>query len=247
MALGLVALAGTLLAPPARAAEPALPAAQVERIVRDYLLREPEILEQAFHELERKREAEAALQQKGLIAERAKEIFDQAGDPMVGDPQGDVTLVEFFDYHCGYCRGMAQGLRGLVERTPGLRLVLKEMPVLGADSLLAAKLALAAHELDPGRYQALHLALMQAKELDRETVLQVAAEQGYDRDRLEAAMASPAIAARIDANLALAQALGVQGTPSFIIGERIVPGATDIERLAELIAEERRKAAARRS
>jgi protein-disulfide isomerase len=248
-ALGLLALAGSfLLQPPAATAgEQALSQAAIERIVRDYLLREPELLEQAFQALEKKRNEEAALQQARAIAERGAEIFAAPGDPVAGNPSGDVTLVEFFDYHCGYCRGMAPGLQELVAGDRGLRVVFKEMPVLGPDSVTAARAALAAAELDLGRYQALHLSLMAAKALDRESVLGLAEALGYDRERLAAAMEEPRIAARIDANLALAQALGVQGTPSFVIGKRFVPGAADIASLKELIAAERTKAAARHS
>jgi protein-disulfide isomerase len=231
------ALAAPVLASPA--AEPP-PSAQLERMVRDYLLREPEILEEAMQELQKKRDAQAAVKQKEAIAERGDQIFRHADDPVGGNAQGDVTLVEFFDYGCAYCRSVAPTVRALLERDKGVRLVFKEMPVFGRDSVTAAKLALAAHKLDPTKYPAVHFALMGSEERDRETVLAVAARHGYDRDRLAAEMDSAWVQARIDANMELGHALGIQGTPTFLIGGEVLPGVADADHLAKLIDEQRK-------
>jgi protein-disulfide isomerase len=237
--LALASLAAVLLAPlPLPAAEP-LSVPAVEQIVRDLLLREPEILEQAMEKLQSRYDAEIAAQQKAAVAQHENEIFWQTEDPVAGNAQGDVTLVQFFDYHCGYCRSIAPALREFLEKDKGLRLVFKELPILGPDSLAAAKLALAAQKLDPGRYPALHFALMGVKELSREAALAVAAQQGYDQGRLAAEMDSAWVQARIDANQALAEALGIRGTPSFVLGDKIIPGESDPGRLAMLIEEQR--------
>ena len=233
-------LAGALAGPPAAIAADPLPVPEIEKIVREYLLREPEVIYQAIQELQkRQQEAEAARQQV-TIAEKADEIFRLSGDPVVGPEDGKVTLVEFFDYHCGYCRSMVGNLRGLVEKDSQLRFVFKELPVLGPDSVVAAKAALAAARLDDSKYYDFHLALMQSKDIGLETVLKVAKAQGYDVEKLQAEMNASWVQERLDANHALAESLGINGTPSFVIGKTLIPGAVDVARLEELIADQRK-------
>ena len=226
----------------ARAADAALPKAEIEQIVRDYLLREPEVIYQAIQELQKRQQAAEAERQQTAIVERADEIFRHADDPIVGNAAGDVTLVEFFDYHCGYCRSMVGNLRNLVDGDKQLRFVMKELPVLGPDSITAAKAALAASKLDPAKYYDFHLALMQSKDLGLETVLKVAAAEGYDSQALKTEMGAAWIQERLDANHALAESLGINGTPSFVIGKTLIPGAVDIGRLAQLVIDERQTA-----
>lgn len=236
----LAAVLSLAAAVPLASAQDKLPVEEVERIVREYLLREPEVVYQAIQELQKRREAEEAARQKQLIAQHADEILHEAADPVAGNPAGDVTLVEFFDYRCGYCRSMSPALRGLIEKDGKLRFVFKELPVLGPESVTAARAALAASRQNPGRYPAFHFALMQAKDLGREAVLDLAARHGFDPDRLAAEMDGAWVEARIKANLALADTLGIQGTPSFIVGDQLIPGATEIAHLAELIGAQRR-------
>ena len=166
-------------------------------------------------------------------------LFRHADDPIVGNAAGDVTLVEFFDYHCGYCRSMVGNLRNLVDGDKQIRFVMKELPVLGPDSVTAAKAALAASKLDPAKYYDFHLALMQSKDIGLETVLKIAAAKGYDPKALKAEMDAPWIQERLDANHALAESLGINGTPSFVIGKTLIPGAVDIGRRAQLVTDER--------
>lgn len=232
LALGL----GLLPAAPA-AAQGALTQADVERIVREYLLRNPEVIYDALQELQRRREAEEARRQQAAIAEHKEAIFADPADPVAGNPQGDVTLVEFFDYRCGYCRSMVGGLRALMAQDPQLRFVFKELPILSAESTMAARAALAAAK--QGRYVAMHFALMQAKDLSRDGIMAVAAEQGLDPDRLARDMDAPDITARLDGNMRLAQALGVNGTPAFVLGNQLIPGAAEIGQLAQLIGQQR--------
>jgi protein-disulfide isomerase len=216
-----------------------LPRDQVERIVREYLMREPEVIYEAIQELQKRREMAEADRQKQVISARQDQIFKSELDPVVGDPNGDVTLVEFFDYHCGYCRSMVAGLRDLVETDKKLRFVFKEFPVLGPDSVLAARAALAARQQAPEKYYDFHLALMASQDLSLETIKQVASDAGLDVDQLQADMESEPVKQAIDANQALAQDLGINGTPSFIIGDKLIPGAIDIKQLAALIDQHR--------
>jgi protein-disulfide isomerase len=233
-------LAALLGPAPSAMADQQLPVPEIEKIVRDYLMREPQVIYEAIQELQkRQQEAEAARAQAAIV-ERADEIFRHADDPVIGSPSGDVTLVEFFDYHCGYCRAMVPKLRNLVDSDPQLRFVFKELPVLGPDSVTAAKASLAASKLDPAKYMDYHLAVMQAKDIGLDSVLKIAGEQGYDVDALRAEMDADWIQQRLDANQALAQSLGINGTPSFVVGKTLIPGAVDIARLEELIADQRK-------
>ena len=242
MAVGL----GLLASGPA-GSQSALTQPDVERIVRDYLLKNPAVIYEALQELQRRREADEAKRQQAMVAQNREAIFADAGDPVGGNPEGNVTLVEFFDYRCGYCRGMAAGLRALLAQDPQLRFVFKEFPILSPESTLAAKAALAAEK--QGKYTAMHFALMQAKDLSGEAILALAREQGLDADRLARDMEAADIATRLAENLRLAQTLGVSGTPAFVIGDQIIPGAVEIAQLTDLIGKQRAAGneAARRS
>ena len=220
-------------------AETSLPVDQVEKIVKDYLMREPEVIYQAIQELQRRQQAEEATRQQAVIAQEGDQIFRHPDDPLAGNASGDVTLVEFFDYHCGYCRSMMPGLRKMVGSDPHLRFVFKELPVLGPDSVVAAKAALAASKLDSTKYYAFHLALMQSKELSREAILAAAVASGYNKEQIAAEMEQDWIKTRLDENHALAEKLGINGTPSFVVGKTLIPGAVDLDKLAQLVQEQR--------
>ena len=235
---GALMIAAVLVTPPGDGrAEVELPEAEVERIVREYLLREPEIIMQAIEELQRRREAQAAVDQRERLAGEREALSADARDPVLGNPDGDVTLIEFFDYRCGYCRIMAEPLQSLIAREPDLRIVMKEFPILGPDSLLASRAALAAHL--QGGYEAMHWALLAENRIDEAVIMRLAEAQGLDVDRLLADMQADPVADHIQDNILLAQGLGVNGTPSFIIGDTVLPGAVPVERLAGLVAEER--------
>jgi protein-disulfide isomerase len=217
----------------AQAEEPELPADQVEKIVRDYLLREPEIIYEALQELQRRQTEAAAARQREAIAANQSELLEAAHTPVGGNPNGDVTLVEFFDYRCAYCRRVVPSLQALLEEDRGLRVVFKDLPVLGPDSVRAAKAALASRNQDG--YVRFHFALMATDDLSTEGIRAVAESVGRDADRLEADMAAPDVNAAIEANYALANELGIEGTPAFVIGDQLYPGALDKTRLEQLI------------
>ncbi|MGH6962816.1 MAG: DsbA family protein, partial [Dongiaceae bacterium] len=173
-----------------------------------------------------------------VIAERRDEIYSDPAAPVAGNPQGDVTVVEFFDYNCPYCRDAASVLAELLESDPGVRLVYKEFPILGPDSVVAAHAALAAHR--QGKYVDFHDAVMLGRRsASEETVLRVAAVAGLDIARLKADIQDPAIEAIIQRNLNLARALGISATPSFVIGDRVYAGAAGIEDFRTVVAQVR--------
>jgi protein-disulfide isomerase len=210
---------------------------QIERVVRDYLLREPEIIYQALEELQRRQQAATAERQKAALAQAQDELLSNPASPVGGNPEGDVTLVEFFDYRCTYCRRVVPALQALLEDDPELRVVFKELPVLGEDSVRAARAALASRNQDA--YVDFHFALMDATDLSEGGILALARSLGMDAERLQRDMEAPEIQAVIDANYALASRLGIEGTPAFVIGETLIPGAVGKARLVELIEGER--------
>jgi protein-disulfide isomerase len=222
---------------PARAAAPVAttPAQRqaIEAVIHDYLLSHPEVLVEALKEAEKKLRLAARNDARQALATHRRQIFDDPATPVGGNPDGSATIVEFFDYNCPYCKAVEPSLERLLARDHGLRFLYKEFPVLGPESVVAARAALAARR--QGRYEAFHEAMMAVKgPFDDERIYQVASSVGLDLARLKRDMAAPQIAAELKANLALADALDVHGTPTFIIGDRIVPGAlgrADIERL----------------
>ena len=241
-ALVIAGITGWLLLNPG-AREPAHAAGemsqdQLDQRIHDYILAHPEVLVQALQSLdERQREADAA-QAKETLKARANDIFQDKQSPVGGNAQGNVTLVEFFDYNCPYCRLMAPIMEQAVADDPQLRIVYKEFPILGPDSVFAAKAALAAEQ--QGKYREFHKALYGSRtRVTEAAVLKIAAETGLDVERMKGDMQKPDIQALIDRNAELAQALRITGTPGFVAGEQIFPGATDLATLKKLIEQAR--------
>lgn len=211
---------------------------EFEQRLRAYLLDNPEVIVEALQRLQARRSAAGAGEVQAVLKARADEVFRDPESPVGGNPEGDVTLVEFLDYNCPYCRRVAPVMIEAEAADPQLRIVYKEFPILGPNSFFAARAALAAHR--QGRYVAFHKALMRVDgAANEDTVLAVAAEVGLDVQRLKADMQDPAIRASIDRNLALARALRITGTPGFVVGEQILRGATDLNTLQALIRQAR--------
>lgn len=207
--------------------------------VRAYLLEHPEVIMEALQVLEQRRLAAEAENLKKSLAARRDELLNDPDAPVAGNAVGDTTLVEFFDYNCPYCRRVAATVTDVIEDDPDLRLVYKEFPILGPGSQYAARAALASRK--QGKYVPFHEALMAADgQVGEDSVLEIASEVGLDVDRLRRDMGDPAIEAAIRRNLELANALGITGTPSFVIGDQMVPGAIDRTTLEGHIARARR-------
>jgi protein-disulfide isomerase len=221
----------------AQSTSPADPALQqtIEKVVDQYIRTHPEVIEQSLQALEAKREAEEKARQKEAIANRQQDLLQDPSSPVSGNPNGDVTLVEFFDYRCGFCKRAAGAVTQLQKEDPRVRVVYKDFPILGEPSELAAKAALASKA--QGKHQAFHEALLASKsEMNKDEVLRIASDVGLDANRLEADMANPEWQTVIDRNRALAKDLGISGTPGFIVGTELVPGALDVKGLKDLIA-----------
>jgi protein-disulfide isomerase len=212
----------------------------IETIVRDYLTNNPDALVGALRAAKAKLDRDADAKTAALIADHRHQIYDDPQTPVGGNPHGSVTLVEFFDYRCPYCKETQPALEKLVTEDPRLRLVYKELPILGPVSVTAAHAALAAER--QGKYETFHRAMMAARgSITDKAVFQVARSVGLDVDRLERDMAAPEIGKAIASNIRLADALDVNGTPAFVIGDRMIPGAVDFAGLQQLIADRDKK------
>ncbi len=214
-----------------------LPRAEIEAIVHEYLLAHPEVIIEALELYDARQAQYEAEMRAQAVAALGDEIFARPGSPVIGNPEGDVTLVEFFDYQCGYCKRMEPARAQLLAEDDGLRMVMKEFPILGPASVVAARAALAAEM--QGRYEDFHAALMNIQgQLSEQMIFDTAAAVGLDVERLREDMQSPEVAAELRANMDLAQALGINGTPAFVINGQVVPGAVGYDRLkAEIEAE----------
>jgi protein-disulfide isomerase len=234
LSLGTLALTGG----PLSAAEE-LSAAQQERIeavVRDYILKNPEILIESLRRYEDKHRQASEEDAKKAIAANRDALEKNPTSPVAGNPQGDVTIVEFFDYRCGYCKKALLAVQELLKTDKNVRMVFKEFPILGPDSVIAARTALAVWKIAPAKYLPFHLALMESRgELSEERVLEIAKKVGLDVEKLEAAKADPVIDATIERNHELARTLQINGTPAFVVAGRLVPGALDGKSLREMV------------
>lgn len=209
---------------------------KIEAVVRNYLLKNPEIMIEVQTALESKREENSRATRAAFIVESGSGIFNDAEDAVIGNPQGNVTVVEFFDYNCGYCRRAVGDMQALLKADPNVRFVLKELPILGPDSVKAHIVAQAFKKLAPGKYSEFHLALMESGQATEDTAIALAVSLGADEAALKAGMGDPAIGAHFERNNALAEGLNITGTPSYVIQDEVVPGALGLEVLAEKVA-----------
>lgn len=234
------ALAGALLltsAPAALAAD--MSRAEVEKIVREYLLANPEILNDMLSELKKREEAGAEEKAKRAIASNQDALFNDGYSYVAGNPNGDVVMVEFFDYRCGYCKKVRDDVLTLLKDDGNVRIVMKEFPILGAASVEASRAAIAARKQGDDKYWNFHNAMLGADGLDSDAIYDIAAGQGIDVARLKEDMKSAEVDQVITKNHELAEKIGVDGTPAFIVGDRLYPGALDAEELKSLAAEHR--------
>lgn len=211
---------------------------ELGKIIREYLIENPEVLREAIQALETKRKAAEESAAKTAIAQQAQEIYRSEADLVAGNPDGSVTMAEFFDYNCPYCKRVMPDVLKLIDTDKDLRVVLKEWPILGEDSIYGAKAALASRR--QGKYWEFHKALMAERRVNEASVTEVAERIGLDVEQLKADMNAPEVQEVIDRNMQLAEALGLRGTPAFLIGEQLLPGALPYRVLEQAIATVRR-------
>lgn len=216
---------------------------EVRALVHDYIMNNPEVLVEALQAMEERERAEAEARQLAALDDLKQALTANPASPVSGNPDGDITIVEFFDYQCGYCKRIMPDLVALLEDDPGVRIVWKEWPILGPASEAAARAALAVHRLAPDRYLAFHREIMGERgRLTENKILRTLSELGLDLDEARAEMTSEAVGAYLAETADMARMLGLTGTPWLLVGDTPVPGAVGPERLRAIIAQERAEA-----
>lgn len=211
----------------------------VEKIVRAYLLEHPEVIREAIQALQVKEENQKRQATADNMKKFSSAIYLDADAPVLGNAKGDVTVVVFYDYFCGYCRKTIPGLQELIAKDPSLRIIYKEFPILGPDSLVAARASLAAER--QGKFAAFHQAMLASDSANDRVIKSIADRVGLDYAQLQKDMADPKIADALARTRALAGSLNVAGTPAYLIGDQLIPGAITSESLANIIAAKRVK------
>src|SRR3954463_2019403 len=211
---------------------------EIEKIVRDYLLSHPEVLEEVSAELSKRQSAAEAAKHEAAVSKNAQAIFNSPRGVTVGNKDGDVTFVEFFDYNCGYCKRAMTDMLELMKSDSKLKVVLKEFPVLGPGSVEAAQVAVAARMQDKSgkKYLDFHQKLLTGRgQADKARALAAAKEAGFDMARIDKDLQHPEVKATLEETMKLAEALGINGTPSYVVGETVVPGAVGVAALKQQI------------
>jgi protein-disulfide isomerase len=238
---GVPALAADAPAPAPKSSFTPAQRAEMNKLIHSYIVEHPEVITEAVQALQAKDEKERAEKQKKALVAKNKELHESAEGTVIGNPKGDVTLVEFFDYNCGYCKSMFPSVMETLKEDGKVRLVLKEFPILGPSSMTASKAALAS--VKQGKYSEFHVALMSHKgHLSDDTVMKIAKDTGLDVAKLQADMKSDDVMKVVDKNHDLGRDLDINGTPWLMVGETVAPGAIEKAKLKEMIAKARGKA-----
>lgn len=225
----LLLIAATLIQNPAFADDP-LSEDQIKALALEAIRENPEIIAEALQRLEQLEEERREAQIASALNERRDDLQNDPNAPVLGNPDGDITIVEFFDYNCPYCRRVKPEIAALLEADKNVRLVYREWPILGEGSVFAAKAALAAR--NQGLYEAFHWSLMALEErANEQSVMRVAEEEGLDVARLREDMNDALIDQHIQLSMELAQALNITGTPTFIVRDAVLPGLVPAQRL----------------
>jgi protein-disulfide isomerase len=215
---------------------------EIEKIIKDYLIKNPEVLQEALGELEKKQAANEAEKHREGVKQHSDALFNSPRHVVVGNPQGDVTMVEFFDYNCGYCKKAMTDMLEMIKADPKLRVVLKEFPVLGQGSVEAARVAVAVRMQDKTgkKYLDFHQKLLGIRgQANQAAAMSAAKDVGMDMVKLEKDLASPEVKSSLEESYKLAEALGLNGTPSYVIGTDVVVGAVGQPGLKEKVSQAR--------
>jgi protein-disulfide isomerase len=211
---------------------------EIEKIIKEYLIKHPEVLQEAMAELEKKQQLAETEKARSAVKNHSDALFNSPRQVVLGNPQGDVTFVEFFDYNCGYCKRALSDMVELMGKDPKLRVVLKEFPVLGPGSVEAAQVAVAVRMQDKTgkKYLEFHQKLLGGRgQVDKAKALATAKDIGLDMARLEKDLKSDEVTKTLEESMKLAEALGLNGTPSYVIGNDVVVGAVGLAALSQKI------------
>ncbi len=243
MRLTLAALlaSATLLSAPAQAEMTDAERQAFRDEVRSYLLENPEVIVEAMDELQAREQANAVVKDRQMLTEQHDAIFNDAASWSGGNPEGDVTIVEFVDYRCGYCRKANADVEELVKSDGNIRFVLKEFPILGEASLISSRFAISVLQLHgPEAYKAAHDQLITLRgDPDQETLTRLAGDLGLDATAITARMGTDAVTDVIKANHALADIMEISGTPTFVVNGTMVRGYVPLEGMRQIVGDER--------
>jgi protein-disulfide isomerase len=239
--LAVAAALALIAATPLRAEEFSTPQrSEIEKIVRDYIIAHPEVLQEAMAELEKRQQTAELEKARSAIKNNKEALFSSPRQVNLGNPQGDVTFVEFFDYNCGYCKRALSDMLELMKKDPKIKVVLKEFPVLGPGSVEAAQVAIAVRMQAPQKYLDFHQKLLMGRgQADKARALAAAKEAGLDVARIEKDLKSDEIAKTLEESMKLAEALGLNGTPSYVINNDVVIGAVGLATLTQKVQAQR--------
>ncbi len=225
---------------PSAVISPTLSKDDVQAVVKDYINNNPEAIIASVQAMQERKSQEDQENSKKLLESKKSELEDRSSFPIAGNPNGDVTIVEFFDYRCGYCKRLMPTLNQLLSEDKNIAIVMREFPILGPGSQKAAEVALATYAIDKEKYLKLHDILMAAPDLNNEdAIIEKATALGIDKARLLEEMEKPSIAETIQKNHELATLIGIRGTPAFVINGELIPGSIDLATFREKIAEAR--------
>ena len=216
----------------------AMSKADVEKIVHRYIVENPEVILEAMDHMKEKEQTNRMSQMRDKVKSHQAEIFSEADPLVAGNPKGNITMVEFFDYHCPYCKKVKKNVADLISQDGNIKLILKEFPILGPDSQMAAQAAVASAA--QGKYWDFHLALMGADDLSEPSIMAIAKSVGIDLERLKADMKDAKVNKRLKATEDLARDIGIDATPTFFIGDEPFTGAQSLQELKEAVAAARK-------
>jgi protein-disulfide isomerase len=212
----------------------------VNELIKTYIQQNPQQIVDSVtkYQIEQQRKSEEDAVKK--VSEKLPEIQNNPLDPIAGNPQGDVILVQFFDYSCGYCKRLVPAITELLKEDKNVKIVFKELPILGENSVIESKASLAVNSIAPEKYFEFHTKLMASRITGLESILKIVSEIGLDAKLVQEKMNSTEISSLLATNKALADTIGVRGTPALIIGDKFIPGAIDLATMKQLIAEVRK-------
>lgn len=230
-----IVIAGFLFCSPLQAQE-SLDKAEIGKIIREYLLENPEIMLEVQQALEAKQQSELAVSQKEVITTQKDQLFDANYQIEIGNPDAEITIVEFFDYNCGFCQRALTDMQIMLQSNDKLKFVMKEFPVLGEASIEATRVSMAFSKLLPEKHAEFHTELLSLPgQKDGERAMQLAIKMGANQDDVLAEMENPAIIETIQETYELANSLGISGTPSYVVGSEVVFGAVGHDQLENKI------------
>ncbi len=207
----------------------------VQAVVKDFIQDNPEAILKSVNDFQQKSQQQQDASAQKTVTDNRDALENDPSSPVAGNPKGDVTIVEFFDYSCGYCKKVMPAVIKIIEEDKNIRLVFKEFPILGPNSVLASQAALAVHIISPDKYLQFHKALMEGHASSKDAILKVATDMGLKADEISAKMDSPEVQAILAKDKELAGKVGIRGTPAFTINGEFIPGAIDYDTFKEKV------------